>query len=174
MKHFENKISSEIKYDGKFICLKRDVVELEDGRTSAREFVEHPGAVAVLAREGNCLIFVRQFRYAVGRELLELPAGKLERGENPETAALRELSEETGRKCEKLILLGSVFPSAGVLSEKIWLYYADELEDIGAHPDDGEFVSVEKIKIADLDNILIEDAKSLCAIYLAKTRGFID
>lgn len=173
MTHFEKKITSEIKYDGKFIQLKRDEVELEDGRISAREFLEHPGAVVILAKDGEDLIFVRQYRYAIGQELLELPAGKLERGEEPMSAAARELSEETGMECESLILLGCIYSSPGILSEKLWIYFADGLKNIGAHPDDGEFVSAVRIKIAELKTIEITDAKSLCAIYLAQQRGII-
>ena len=91
MAHFEKKLASEPLYQGKILALRRDTVELEDGRTALREIVEHHGGVAVVALDqADNLLFVRQFRYAVGEELLELPAGKLEKGEDPAACGRRE------------------------------------------------------------------------------------
>ena len=96
MKHYEKKISSEQIYDGMIVSLRRDQVELENGDPALREVIDHPGGVAVLAvdTDGN-ILFVSQYRYAVQEELIELPAGKLERGEDPAAAGMRELEEES-------------------------------------------------------------------------------
>lgn len=173
MSHFEKMVSSTQVYKGKFIEPNCDRVELENGKISTREYLKHPGAVVVLAKDGDDLIFVKQYRYAVGMEMLEAPAGKLEIGEDPAEAAARELSEETGMECENLILLGSIYSSPGILSEKLYIYFADNLKTSEAHPDEDEFLSVERRAICDVPKLDIQDAKTICAIHMAMQQRLI-
>ena len=178
MSHFEKKLSGKRVFEGRIISVDHDEVLLEDGSLAMREGVTHPGGVAVLAAENGYAYFVRQFRYCFGKELLEIPAGKLEPGEDPEKAARRELMEETGLSCKRLELLGCIFPSPGVYAEKLYLYFASGLEKGEAMPDEGEFLTAEKLGISDFAALAakggIEDAKTLCAFALAGARGYID
>ncbi len=136
-------------YDGKIIRVHVDDVELENGKLAKREIVDHPGGVcvAVLTPE-NELIFVRQFRYSVGEVLLELPAGKLERGEDPFEAMKREQLEETGTVAEDYIFLGNIYPTAGYSAEIIRIWACRMTEDRGAlHLDEDEFLTNERIPL---------------------------
>ena len=114
MKLFEKTLTSETKFEGRIIKVLRDTVELENGKTSAREVVCHNGGVCVAAlTEQNEVLLVRQFRYPYKEVLLELPAGKLEKGEDPFEAVKREQMEETGTTGENYISLGNLYPSPG-------------------------------------------------------------
>ncbi|MBQ8995784.1 MAG: NUDIX hydrolase [Oscillospiraceae bacterium] len=114
----ERQLTSQKVYAGKLLNIYRDEVSLENGNTSIREVAKHPGGVCVAALEDDgSLWFVRQFRYAVGEEVLELPAGKLEPGEDPDLAVVRELKEETGCTADRIDKLSASFPSPGYTSE---------------------------------------------------------
>ncbi len=143
---FEEKtLNSEVIYEGRIITVHVDDVELPDGTKAKREVVEHSGGVCVAALTDNDeLLFVRQFRYPYKRELLELPAGKLEKGENPLEAGMRELEEECGVIAEKVFSLGTVYPTVAYCSEIIHLYGAAGLRKTQQHLDMGEFLSVER------------------------------
>ncbi len=173
----EKQLSREKVYSGKIIDVYRDEVSLPDGRKSVREVCEHPGAVAVLAAERGDLLFVRQYRYAVSAELIEVPAGKLEPGENPEEAARRELREETGFQCAELLHMGSICPSPGILSEVIHLYFARGLTFIGEQPDEDEFLSTVRIPRETFWEMMLHgeivDAKTVCAVNIARARGLL-
>ena len=118
MKLFEKTLTSETKFEGRIIKVLRDTVELENGKTSAREVVCHNGGVCVAAlTEQNEVLLVRQFRYPYKEVLLELPAGKLEKGEDPFEAVKREQMEETGTTGENYISLGNLYPSPGYCGE---------------------------------------------------------
>ena len=146
MAHFEKKLASEPLYQGKILALRRDTVELEDGRTALREIVEHHGGVAVVALDqADNLLFVRQFRYAVGEELLELPAGKLEKGEDPAACGRRELEEECGCVCDTFVPLAKMYPTCAYDTEIIHIFYAAGLHPAKQHLDEGEFLTVERI-----------------------------
>ncbi len=177
MSHEEKRLSGERLFQGAIISVEHDQVLLEDGQIALRETVRHPGAVAVLARDGAELLLVRQYRYAVGRELLEIPAGKLEPGEHPLSAARRELQEETGCGSGQLIPLGLYYGSPGILDETIWLYYADITEHGSQRLDADEFLSVERWSPAALEahiaRGLVSDGKTLSAFLLARSRGLI-
>ncbi len=166
---FEEKTISEREiFRGKVVRLRVDEVRLPDGSTSRREIVDHPGGACVLAvREGKVLL-VRQYRYAYREELLEIPAGKLEEGEDPMCAAARELSEETGLSAGKMTLLRVLYPTPGYSSEKIYIYEAEELEEGARHPDAGEFLSAVSIPLEEAyamaDEGKIRDAKTLIAL----------
>ncbi|MBE6596505.1 MAG: NUDIX hydrolase [Ruminococcaceae bacterium] len=154
---FEEKmISSEFIFDGKVVHLYKDKVRLPDGNESVREYVKHIGAVAVVPiTTENEVICVRQYRYAIGRMLLEIPAGKLDsKDEIPEEAARRELREETGAVSAKLTYLGKFFSSPAILDECIHIYLAEELELGDTDPDEDEFLEIVKIPIDKLADMI--------------------
>lgn len=169
MAHFEKTISSETLFEGRIFRVSKAKVLLEDGRTSSREIVHHHGGAAILPLTAHGEVYlVRQFRYAFGQELLEIPAGKLEEGEDPETAARRELWEECGVTADALVNLMPIYPTVGYDTEVIHMYLAQGLRSGEAHPDPGEFVTVEKVSLRDaLDMVLrgeIRDGKTVAAL----------
>lgn len=139
----EKKLSSELIYDGRILRLHVDTVELPNGKRSLREVADHPGGVAIVAldRDDNVLT-VKQYRYAFSRVLEEIPAGKLERGEDPRAAALRELKEETGAEPERFTALGELIVSPGAYGEVLHLYLAEGLTTGEAAPDEDEFLEL--------------------------------
>lgn len=150
MRHFEKTLDSALVYDGKIIKVLRDEALLENGAAAVREVVRHKGAVAVLAvDEGGSAFFVRQFRYPIGQELLEAPAGKLEAGENPLDCAKRELLEECGVAAEGWIELGPIYTSPGFCDEAIWLFLARGLSQKTPSPDEDEFLDIVKMPYAE-------------------------
>lgn len=169
MELFEKTVSQKYEYQGKIINLRVDEVLLPNGNASRREVIEHPGGVCVLAADGDgSLLMVRQFRYPYQEVILELPAGKLERGEDPRECGIRELKEETGYVAETFEFLGKVYPSPGYVDEIIHLYLATGLRMEGQQLDPDEFLTVERIPLNEavrlaLDN-QIPDAKSQVAI----------
>ena len=176
--HLEEKtLSSEQKFDGKIVKLYVDSVELEDGKKSFREVIKHPGGVCVLPmdEEGNVL-FVRQFRYPHKKVLLEIPAGKLEYGENPSECGIRELKEETGCTCDRYEYLGSLIPTPAYCVEVIHMYLARGLHYGEQKLDSGEFLDIEKIPldraVEMIMNNEIEDSKTQIAVL--KTRLKLD
>lgn len=165
----EKELSSECVYNGKIMTVCRDEVELSTGKKSFREVVHHSGGVVILAlKDENTVLMVKQFRYPLKQALLELPAGKLEPDENPDSAAKRELEEETGYKAQNWKPLGYIFTSAGYSTEKLYLYLASELEFVGEHPDEGEILKTLELNINDIYKMIetgeLNDAKTLCAI----------
>lgn len=172
MELFEKKLTSKQVFDGVVVKLFVDEVELPDGHTSVREIVRHPGAVCVVpvTDEGE-VIMVRQFRYAFGEVLLEVPAGKLEPNEDPLLAALRELEEESGAVAEHIEHMGELYTTVAIFDEKIQMYLATGLTYKNAHPDEGEFLEVEKIPLKTLVDMVmdgkIKDAKTQIAILKA-------
>ena len=173
MELFEKTISSEVKYRGVIVDVTLDHAELCDGRTVLREVVHHSGGVSVLPvdDEGNCYM-VRQFRYPAGETMLEIPAGKRERGEEPLCCAKRELSEETGFDADRFVDLGHFYATPGYCNEVIYVYLATGLHPGKSHPDDGEFLNVEKISLDALCEMAMRgeliDAKSIIAVLKAK------
>ena len=168
----EKTLSGEVVYDGKIITVHKDCVELVSGKTSFREVVEHSGGVVILAickKDGvEKVLMVKQFRYPLKEALLELPAGKLEKNENPFEAAKRELKEETGYIAKNWQDLGYVFTSPGYSDEKLYLYKAANLEFVGECPDDGEILIEYEYTIDEIKKMIknneITDAKTICAV----------
>lgn len=172
--HLEEKqLSSELKYDGRIVKLYADTALLENGDTTLREVVKHPGGVCVVAvTEDNEVLFVRQFRYPHGRVLLEIPAGKLEAGEAHRDCGLRELKEETGCTCDSFEYLGNLLPTPAYDTEVIHMYLARGLHGGEQHLDSNEFLEVEKIPLDKAVEMImnneISDAKTQVAILKAK------
>ena len=168
----EKKISSRQVFDGVVVKLFVDEVELPNGQKSVREIVRHPGAVCIVPvdNDGN-VIMVRQFRYAFGEVMLEIPAGKLEPGEEPLPAAMRELEEETGTVAGKIRHMGELYTTVAIFDEKIQMYLATDLTYKDAHPDSDEFLEVEKIPLDTLVDMVmrgeIKDSKTQIAILKA-------
>lgn len=167
--HQESKISSQEIFNGRIFRVTKDVVRLEDNSEAFREIVHHHGGVCVAALdEEDNLYFVRQFRYALGEEVLELPAGKREKDEDPMLCGIRELEEECGCKAGSFELLSVMYPTVGYCSEVIHIYLAKELTATAQRLDEGEFLSVEKIPFSTaLEMVLrdeIPDAKTQLAI----------
>ncbi len=145
---FEKTLMKNYVYEGKIIKVRRDLAVLPNGTECVRDVVEHNGGVCVapLTDKGE-LIFVRQFRYPYGELVLELPAGKLEKGEPDYEAGKRELEEETGMVAGEYHKLGVMYPSPGYCGEVIHLYAAWNLSETQVHPDDDEFLELEKIPL---------------------------
>lgn len=137
----------------------------------------HNGAAAVLALWQGKICLVRQYRYAQGRECLEIPAGKLDPGEDPRQTARRELLEETGLEAGRIILLAALCSSPDVLAETLYLYWAQDLRQAEARPDEGEFLDVEAMTPQELTEQIrlgrIQDAKTLAALEIARQRGLL-
>ncbi|RCX23177.1 ADP-ribose pyrophosphatase [Fontibacillus phaseoli] len=166
----EKTISTKPVFTGKVISLQIDTVELPDGSRATREIIRHPGAVAVLAVKEGRLLLVDQFRQAMGRCELEIPAGKLEKGEDPLEAARRELQEETGYSCGKIMLLHSFYTSPGFADEIIHLYLAEELTAGEMALDEDEFLEVIEASFEEVQQFIAEgriaDAKTILAAYI--------
>ena len=145
----EKTLSSRRIYEGKIIQVRLDKVCLPDGSESYREIVEHGGAVAIVPLEGEQVYFVRQYRKPVEKILLEIPAGRLEPGENPEECARRELAEEIGFWPRRLQQLAFFYSSPGFTNEILYLYLAQELEEQQAEKDAGEFLEIVKIPFSE-------------------------
>ena len=169
----EKTLTTQEIYKGRIIRVRRDEVLLPNGHTSVREVVEHPGGVGILAlEEDGTVLLVRQYRYAFGRTLLEIPAGKREKGEEPFVTAQRELKEETGAAADHWLPMGQLIAAPGCYDEVLYLYLARGLHYGETHPDDDEFLSLERMPLAELVERCmsgeITDAKTVCAALKAK------
>lgn len=168
----EEKFVKTLKEEkGKYLTYRMDEVIISTGRTSTREILLHPGAVVVAAlTEEEEVVMVRQYRYAAGQILLELPAGKLEYGEDPLECAKRELSEETGFEASGWEKLAEFYTAPGYTNEMMHLYLARGLKELEAHPDTDEVIEYEKIPLTALKKSLLEageiqDAKSIIGLF---------
>ena len=171
----EPTVSSRRIFDGKILSLRVDTVALSSGIEATREVIEHGPAVAIVAVDdrGNVHL-VRQYRKAVGDSLLEVPAGRMERGEDPAEAAHRELGEETGLEAGKLDFLGSYFTTPGFTDEEMYAFLATDLREGEAHPDEDE--EVERVimpleqAVKMVNNGDLQDGKSIAALLIAWQR----
>ncbi|MGM8214038.1 NUDIX hydrolase [Bacillaceae bacterium W0354] len=173
MKKFEEKtIATNHIYKGKIIDVQVDDVELPNGKTSKREIVTHPGAVAILAvTDENKIVMVEQYRKALEKSIIEIPAGKLEKGEKPEITAARELEEETSYQADQLSFVMSYYTSPGFANEIIYLYEATGLHKVtdALDGDEDEFVELIEVSAEEALQLIkeerIHDAKTIHAIY---------
>ena len=167
MKKEEKTLKSNIVYDGKIMVVHNDDV-LSNGLKVTREIVHHNGGVCVLAFWDNKVVMVKQFRYAYKEEMLELPAGKLEKGEDSYRAGIRELEEEVGLKAESLTSLGVMYPSCGYTNEKIYLYIANNVSKVERHLDADENIDIHYFSLEEVVEMIedgtIKDAKTICLV----------
>lgn len=175
MKLTEKVLSSDRKFEGKVINLRVDTVELESGATATREIVEHPGGVCVISiDEYENVLMVKQYRAPFKSVILEVPAGKLNYGEDHFLCGKREFLEETGYNAESFTYLGVFYPSVGFLDEVLHIYLAENLTKAEQNLDDDEFLTVEKYKLSDLVKMVmtneIKDAKTIIAILMLSER----
>ena len=169
---FEKKLKSEIIFQGELIDLRRDEVLLPDGNIGLREYINHPGAVCCvpLLPDGRVL-FIKQYRYAINSEIIELPAGKIDKNESPECAARREIEEEIGYKSKELTLLTKIYPAVGFANEIMWIYLSQSLEKSIPRTDEDEFIIVLPLNFEKAMSMIwngqIRDAKSIIALQWA-------
>lgn len=171
----ERTITSQPIYEGRIIKVKVDEVQLPNGKTAKREIVHHQGAVAVmpLTNDGK-LVAVRQFRKPLERTIVEIPAGKLEPGEEPLACAIRELEEETGYVAQKMELLSTFYTSPGFADELLHVYVATGLTKGESRPDEDEFVDVLELTLEEAQELHrtgeIRDAKTVVALFAWENR----
>ena len=172
----EHPLTEDVAWTGRIFNVNRLQVELPDGRRALRDVVRHPGAVAIVAlTEEGRICLVRQYRTALGRVTVEIPAGKLSAGEDPLECANRELLEETGMVAEKMAFLTTIASSDGFCDELIHIYMATGLTFAKSSPDDDEFINVDLVEVSELvDAVLdgrIEDAKTVVGALLCDAIG---
>lgn len=166
----EKPLDSRIMYDGGFIEVLKDTVQLPDGSVSTREYITHPGAVAMLALldNGN-LVMERQFRYPLHREFIELPAGKIDDGEDILVTAQRELLEETGYVASEWMHLTTAWPCIGYSDERMEYFLARGLKHVGRNLDEGEFLEVFELSPAEAMEWIrlgkINDSKTIVGLF---------
>jgi ADP-ribose pyrophosphatase len=167
------RLSSQRVYSGRLLKIDRDEVLLPNGRSTDLEMVRHPGAAAIVPFvSADDVLLVRQFRYAAGGFILEVPAGTLQPGEEPEACARREVEEESGHRAGRLVRLASIRTTPGFTDEIIHLYAAFDLTPVAQRLDHDEVLTVERHPLARTLELIrdggIVDAKSICALMLAR------
>lgn len=173
MELYEKTVFSEEKFKGVIVDVRLDRIELPNGRPATREVVSHPGGVAILPlHDDGTVTVVRQFRYPFGRAVDEVPAGKLEPGEDHRLAGERELSEETGLSAGSLTYLGALLLSPGYADEVLHLYLARDLTQGERHPDEDEFLELRRAPfdelVAQAMDGTLQDAKTVAALLKTK------
>ena len=171
----EKKISGEGVYDGIFLKMKRDIVSLPDGQHAVREYLEHPGAVAILAvLDDGRVLLERQYRYPIAQAVIEIPAGKLNTGEDPLLCAQRELQEETGYTAKHWSKIRRIHPVISYSTEFIDIYLAEGLSPGPARLDEEEFLDVFASPLEELLNWVetgkITDVKTIISTYWLERR----
>ena len=164
----EKTINKNYLYKGKILNLCRDEVLLPNGKTAIRETVEHSGGSAILCERDNKILLVKQFRYPYGEVLYDIPAGKLNAGEDPAITAIRELEEEGGVKAERVVKMFDIYPTPAYTNEIIRVYRAENIKDTAMRLDEDEFLTgewIEKDRLKEMiKNGEIKDAKTLVAL----------
>ena len=164
----EKTVKQNVIYDGKIIRVRVDDATLPNGKPCKREIVDHPGGACVLYVKENKVLLVKQFRYAYGEAIYEIPAGKLNEGEDPMVSAIRELEEEAGLKAKSVKHLFTFYPTPGYTNEKIYVYYAEEVTEGRVHLDEGAFLNSEYLPLSEVVEMIekgeIRDAKTIIAV----------
>ena len=164
--------SSKVVFEGKLLDVRKDKVTLPNGKNATREWIKHPGAICCIPILPNEKIgLIRQYRYALKKHMIEIPAGKLGRGEDPESCAKRELEEEIGFKANKISFLTNIYPAIGFADEKMWLYIAEDLIKTNIKLDDDEFLEIIPTNLEDAVDMVwsgkITDAKTMIGLLWA-------
>ncbi len=172
MEFEEKTLSSKCVYNGLVMDVYLDDIELADGKQSKREVFKHPGGVVIVAeKDSTTILMVKQYRYPTKEISIELPAGKLEKGENPDEAAKRELEEETGYIAKTWKSLGYIYTTPGICDEKLRLYYAKDLVYTKPNPDEGEIIQALEYNIDNIFQMIkneeINDSKTICGLFKA-------
>lgn len=174
----EKQVKRENIYSGKVISVVRDDVVLDDGIKTIREVVLHNGGVCIALKDGDYYYMVRQYRYALNKEMLEFPAGKIEKNENPYDAIKREVIEETGYTAKSIKEFGYVIPTCGYCNEKIYLYFGEVDEHIGQKFDVDERLELEKYTFSQIKEMIkngtIDDSKTIALMYHLQLEGIDD
>ena len=166
-------INQETVFSGRIVEARVDTLLAPDGRQITREVIHHPGAVAIIPidSDDNALL-VRQYRYPVGHDLLEIPAGVIEEGESPDDTAQRELREETGYASRNLRPLGGIYSSPGFCDEILYIYLARDLVESKLPADDDEDITLERVPMSGVGRLIrlgeIQDAKSVAGLLMAQ------
>jgi len=165
----EETVETKPIFDGQVITLQVDTVRLPDGGTTTREIVRHPGAAAIVALREDKLLVVEQYRKPMEKFQVEIPAGKLDPGEDPMEAAFREFEEETGYRAASMKLISAFYTSPGFADEKLYLYWAEGLEKGTMQLDEEEYLAVDAITFEQAQQYIreerISDAKTIMAVY---------
>ena len=172
----EKTLTSKLLHQGRNFSFRTDEIQLPSGKRTIRDIVDHPGAVAIVPiLDDGRIILVKQYRYTTGKELLEIPAGTLEKGEAPDTCARRELKEETGYTAGSMKKVLAMYMAPGYSNEVIHLYFATALKAGESHAEEDEAITLE---VCGPDEILekiekntIEDAKTIAGVLIYLTRG---
>ncbi|NLL96061.1 MAG: NUDIX hydrolase [Clostridiaceae bacterium] len=171
MDYCEKTLSGKVVYEGTIFNVEKLTVELPNGHIASRDIIRNPGAAVIIPIIDDCIVLVEQFRKAAEKTFIELPAGKLEYGEDPEACAERELKEETGYSAKKLEKVLSLYPAPAFADEILHIYLATDLEKGEATPDEDEFISSKAYKIEDalamIDEGTINDGKTVAGILFA-------
>lgn len=171
----ERKLNRQEIFEGKVIHVVKDEVVLDDGSNAIREVVFHNGGVCIALKDDDKYFMVRQYRYACGKEMLEFPAGKIEKGEQPDKAIEREAIEETGYVATNIKKMGQVIPTCGYDSEIIHLYYGTAGQNVGQHFDVDERLNLEKYTFKEIKEMIknnqIDDSKTIALMYKIELEG---
>ena len=171
----EKQLNREEIYKGKVIHVVKDLVEIDDGSTAYREVVLHNGGACIALKKDDRYFMVCQYRYSLGKEMLEFPAGKIELGEDPDETILREAVEETGYEALNVKKLGSIIPTCGYCSERIHLYYGEAGKRLGQHFDPDERIDLKLYSFAQIKDLIsqgvIDDAKTIALMYRLEMEG---
>jgi len=169
----ETQLSTEQIYKGSLLDVRRDEVSLPNGKTSSREYIKHPGAACIIpVLPDGKIALIKQYRYPVQSEMIELPAGKLDPGEEPEDCARRELEEEIGYSAGKLTFVCNIHPAIGFASEKMWIYLAEDLVKTTENTDHDEFLEIMPTSLAEAVKMVwdgkITDVKTIIGLLWAE------
>lgn len=174
----EKQVKREEIYSGKVIHVVKDEVVLDDGTKTIREVVLHNGGVCIALKDCDYYYMVSQYRYALGKEMLEFPAGKIEKGEIPDDAIIREVQEETGFTAKNIKKLDSIIPTCGYCSERIYLYYGEVDKYVGQHFDVDERLGLKKYTFKQIKEMIksgaIDDSKTIALMYRLQLEGIDD